>query len=121
VGLVVCTLLSHRAGRLTLDVPACADTDASAFPQSYILTPYTAAQAPLRAELTARFPERGPDEIDALERDHGHEIGLLEVYLEDAGLEARVKEVAELVKRDMEVEDVDRGEGGNGVAEDVDM
>lgn len=42
--------------------------------------------------------------------DHQDEIRLLERYMDEAGLEARMKEVAELVKRDAE-----------GLGEDLDM
>jgi nuclear pore complex protein Nup133 len=44
-------------------------------------------------------------------KDHEDEIALLERYIGEAGLEERVKEVAELVRRDVE----------NGWEEDVQM
>lgn len=53
-------------------------------------------------------------------RDHQDEISLLERYIDEAGLEARVKEVAELVKRDVELEGEGEITAGEGVG-DVDM
>lgn len=52
-------------------------------------------------------------------RDHESEIEVLNRFTEEAGLEARVKEVAELVKRDSAgLEGVVQGEEED---EDVDM
>jgi nuclear pore complex protein Nup133 len=44
-------------------------------------------------------------------KDHENEIALLERFIAEAGLEERVKEVAELVRRDAE----------NGLEEDLSM
>lgn len=90
------------------------------FPQSYILSPYTSAQPPLLAELTARFPDRTLQQIEALMADHEEEIRVLERYIEQGGLESRVKEVAELVKRDQGA-GVVAGRGQEDVEGDVEM
>jgi hypothetical protein len=73
------------------------------FPRNFILSPFTASQPPLSAELAARFPEWSAGEIELLMKDHEDEIAVLERYIGEAGLEERVKEVAELVRRDVEV------------------
>lgn len=72
------------------------------FPRNFILSPFTASQPPLPAELAARFPEWSAGEIEQLMKDHENEIALLERYIGEAGMEERVKEVAELVRRDAE-------------------
>ena len=75
------------------------------FPPNFILSPFTAAQPPLPAELAARFPDWSATDVDALMADHRNEIALLKRYIREADLEKRVKEVAELVRGD--------GEGGD--------
>jgi nuclear pore complex protein Nup133 len=97
--------------------------DLAGFPPTFILSPYNSAQAPRLAELTARFPDRDAAAIEALMADHQDEIRVLEGYLEEVGLEERVKEVARLVKHDAglpEGEDGDQGDDGEQ-GEDVDM
>lgn len=46
-------------------------------------------------------------------KDHQDEIALLNRYIDEAGLEERVREVAELIKRD--------AERGEKVGEDIDI
>jgi nuclear pore complex protein Nup133 len=80
-------------------------------PKSFHLSPLIATQPPLLLELSARFPDWTPDEVDLLMEDHQAEISVLQRYITENGLEERVLEVAELIKRDEE-----RGEES-----DVDM
>lgn len=78
------------------------------FPKAFVLAPFTCSQPPLLDELTARFPEKTPDAIAALMADHEDEIRLLTGYIDNAGLESRVKEVAALVQADAAREDVEQ-------------
>ena len=71
------------------------------FPPNFILTPSTASQPPFPAELTARFPDWPAQDIQSLMADHEDEIMVLNRYIQEADLERRVKEVAELVSSDM--------------------
>lgn len=98
-------------------------TTAIDFPSEYILSPYTASQAPLPIELVARFPEWSTDQIEGLMRDHQAEIEVLTRYLTEADLETRVKEVSELVRRDVsEGLEVEEGSiDGGDVDGDVSM
>jgi hypothetical protein len=67
--------------------------------------------------LVARFPEWSADDIQALMVDHEDEIRVLEEYLGGAiDLETRVREIAELVRRDEEL-----GLNVIGEAEDIFM
>ncbi|WVR03681.1 hypothetical protein IAU60_000676 [Kwoniella sp. DSM 27419] len=84
------------------------------FPSNYILSPFTAAQPPLLAELTARFPSLPAGDVEALMADHEREIAMLQRYLEENGLEERVRGIAELVKADKEAEDATEGTGVDG-------
>lgn len=87
-------------------------------PKSFHLSPLVATQPPLLVELSARFPDRSPDDIQSLMEDHQAEISVLERYISESGLEERVFEVAELVRRDaMEGAESERSEGQS----DVDM
>lgn len=72
----------------------------SGFPKAFIISPFNASQPPSAAELSATFPEWQAEEIDALMGDHEDEIRVLNDYLQNAGLERKIKEVAELVRRD---------------------
>jgi nuclear pore complex protein Nup133 len=78
----------------------------SDFPPSYILTPYNSTLPPTISELSARFPDWPAEDIEALMKDHEDEIQVLEAYLDgNVDLEKRVREVAELVRRDYEMEE----------------
>ncbi|RXK40460.1 hypothetical protein M231_02293 [Tremella mesenterica] len=91
------------------------------FPSNYIISPLTATQPPLLAEVAARFPERPAGEIEMLMRDHEDEIRTLQRYMNEAVLEERVKEVVELVREDTaSAEDV-IGIGGEDGEGDVEM
>lgn len=79
------------------------------FPKAFILAPFTCSQPPLLDELMARFPEKTPDEVVALMADHEDEIRVLTAYIDHAGLESRVKEVAALVQADAVREDEEQG------------
>ncbi|WRT63927.1 uncharacterized protein IL334_000854 [Kwoniella shivajii] len=74
------------------------------FPPNFILSPFTASQPPLPAELAARFPSFSAEDIASLMADHENEIELLNRYLGENALEERIREVAELVKNDREDE-----------------
>ncbi|ORY21434.1 Non-repetitive/WGA-negative nucleoporin C-terminal-domain-containing protein, partial [Naematelia encephala] len=74
------------------------------FPRNFVLSPFVASQPPLQAELTARFPDWPPSDIDALMVDYEDEIEVLKSYLDGAGLERWIGEVAELVGQDLKVE-----------------
>ena len=71
------------------------------FPRNYILTPAQASSAPLLSELSARFPEWSAQDIQALMEDHEDEIKVLSRYRDEADLERRIKEIAELVSVDI--------------------
>ncbi|WVF65992.1 hypothetical protein IAT40_000730 [Kwoniella sp. CBS 6097] len=85
------------------------------FPRNLILSPFTSSQPPLLAELAARFPPSTAEEIETLMHDHEKEIDILNRYLRENGLEERVREVAELVKSDQEVENAEWVEVGGMV------
>jgi nuclear pore complex protein Nup133 len=91
---------------------ALKDTDV---PPNFILPPSAATDAPLPAELAARYPAYAPEEIEALLADHRDEIAALEALLDDeaVGFEERIKGVMRIVDAGDEIE-LD-GEG------DVDM
>ncbi|KAK4686173.1 hypothetical protein P7C73_g3957, partial [Tremellales sp. Uapishka_1] len=77
------------------------------FPRNFILSPYTASQPPLSAELAARFPELSAEEVEGLMADHEDEIRVLRRAIEENGLEARVREIGDLVKADSGSVDVE--------------
>ncbi|KAL7420109.1 hypothetical protein Q5752_005074 [Cryptotrichosporon argae] len=71
------------------------------FPPNYILSPFTATQPPLAAELAARFPARPAAAIARLLDDHAREIATLDALVE-RGLDGWVREIGALAKADME-------------------
>ncbi|WWC58351.1 uncharacterized protein I303_100891 [Kwoniella dejecticola CBS 10117] len=84
--------------------------DIKDFPRNFILSPFTSSQPPLPAELAARFPTFSAEDISALMADHETEIEILNRYLTENGLEERIREVAELVKCDIEDEKREEGD-----------
>lgn len=68
-------------------------------PPSFLISPYDALTPPYASELSARFSDWQPEDLDALMADHEAEIEILRGYV-DCGLERLMKECAELVKRD---------------------
>nr|XP_019048984.1 hypothetical protein I302_02764 [Kwoniella bestiolae CBS 10118]OCF27914.1 hypothetical protein I302_02764 [Kwoniella bestiolae CBS 10118] len=84
--------------------------DVKDFPPNFILSPFTSSQPPLPAELAARFPTFSAEDIAALMEDHENEIETLNRYLSENGLEERIREVAELVKNDIEDEKREEGD-----------
>jgi len=54
-------------------------------------------------ELSARFHDWQADELEGLMRDHESEIAQMGVW-RDCGIDAMIKEVKELMRRDMEVD-----------------
>jgi len=54
-------------------------------------------------ELSARFHDWQADDLGGLMRDHESEIAQLGVW-RDNGIDAMIKEVKELIRRDMEVD-----------------
>ncbi|WWD16353.1 hypothetical protein CI109_100779 [Kwoniella shandongensis] len=79
--------------------------DIKDFPRNFILSPHTSSQPPLPAEIAARFPTYPAEDVARLMADHEKEIELLNKYLEENGLEERVREVAEMVRKDLEEEE----------------
>lgn len=75
-----------------------------AFPRQFILTPSAALDPPVPAELAARFPDWPAGAISTLLADHEDEITLLNTYIDEADLNRRVREVSELVERDLKSE-----------------
>jgi nuclear pore complex protein Nup133 len=69
-------------------------------PPDYELSPEDASQEPLMIELSARFPEWTSDDLEGLMGDHESEIAQLGQWRE-SGIDAMIKEVRELIKRDM--------------------
>jgi len=69
----------------------------------YELDPQQASQEPLMIELSARFHDWQADELEGLMRDHESEIAQLGVW-RDSGIDAMIKEVKELMRRDMDVD-----------------
>ncbi|WWD09172.1 hypothetical protein V865_007294 [Kwoniella europaea PYCC6329] len=84
--------------------------DIKDFPPNFILSPFTSTQPPLPAELAARFPTFSAEDIASLMEDHEKEIEILNRYLSENGLEERIREVAELVKNDLEEEKREEGD-----------
>nr|XP_019002973.1 uncharacterized protein I203_04767 [Kwoniella mangroviensis CBS 8507]OCF66434.1 hypothetical protein I203_04767 [Kwoniella mangroviensis CBS 8507] len=84
--------------------------DIKDFPPNFILSPFTSSQPPLPAELAARFPNFSAEDIASLMEDHEKEIEILNRYLGENGLEERIREVAELVKNDLEEEKREEGD-----------
>jgi len=72
-------------------------------PADYELDPEQASHEPLMIELSARFHDWQADELEGLMRDHESEIAQLGVW-RDSGIDAMIKEVKELMRRDMEVD-----------------
>jgi len=72
-------------------------------PADYELDPEQASQEPLMIELSARFHDWQADELEGLMRDHESEVAQLGVW-RDNGIDAMIKEVKELIRRDMEVD-----------------
>ncbi|ORX35321.1 Non-repetitive/WGA-negative nucleoporin C-terminal-domain-containing protein [Kockovaella imperatae] len=89
------------------------------FPSAYILAPYTCTQAPTPKEVSARLTDYPPSDIAALLLDHDSEIQILERYIEQSDLEQRVKEVAELVRRDVQDEADDDDDDDDAMAMEV--
>ncbi|KAK8861724.1 hypothetical protein IAR55_002547 [Kwoniella newhampshirensis] len=79
-------------------------SDFKDFPRNFILSPHTSCQPPLSAEIAGRFPSYPIDDIAALMEDHEKEISVLRRYLEENGLEERVREVADSVRKDIDLE-----------------
>jgi len=52
-------------------------------------------------ELSARFHDWQADELESLMRDHESEIAQLDLW-RDSGIDGMIKEVKELLRRDME-------------------
>ncbi|WWC66609.1 uncharacterized protein I206_100512 [Kwoniella pini CBS 10737] len=84
--------------------------DIKDFPRNFILSPFTSSQPPLPTELTARFPTFSAEDISSLMNDHEKEIEILNRYLSENALEERIREVAELVKTDIEDEKREEGD-----------
>ena len=75
--------------------------DNAVLPPDYELSPEEASQEPLMTELSARFPDWTSDDLEGLMGDHLSEIALLGQWRE-SGIEGMIREVKELIKRDMD-------------------
>ena len=97
--------LKHMA--TSTSKPSSFQTDESeliiVLPADYELDPEQASQEPLMIELSARFHDWQADELEGLMRDHESEIAQLGVW-RDSGIDAMIKEVKELMRRDMDVD-----------------
>ncbi|ODO05027.1 hypothetical protein I350_05639 [Cryptococcus amylolentus CBS 6273] len=91
------------------------------FPTAAIIPPYDATIPPTSTELSARFPNFPPDVIRELEADYETEVGVLVRYVEEGGLEGRVKEVENLVRNDLEAEGREVHDVVLGGDDDVEM
>lgn len=72
-------------------------------PADYELNPEQASQEPSMIELSARFHDWQAEELEGLMRDHESEIAQLGLW-RDNGIAEMIKEVKELLRRDMEVD-----------------